>query len=469
VLVPIYGKLSDLYGRRPFFLGGLVAFLAGSALAGASPDLPWLIACRAIQGVGAGAIMPNVQAIIGDLFPPAERGKWQGLTMGVWALASILGPLAGGGISDHWGWRWVFYINLPLGLAALALAGLTLPGGARRGGRLDRAGVVLLPAATVPLLLALSWAGTEHPWLSPPVLGLLALSLVLLGVLFAVERRSADPILNPALFANRSFGLSVLITFLVSGALFGALMYLPLFVQAVIGASATASGAVITPLMFGVIVSSVAGGQVLARTGRYKALALVGLAIAASGMFLLGGMGPDTGGGTVVRNMVVTGLGVGMSMTLFTIIVQNAFPARRLGEVTANLQFFREIGGTLGVAVLGAFMTARFHTDLRADLPASFTRVVPPERLAALDNPQVLLSPQALGALRQGFAAYGPAGETLLRQLTEALRLSLASVIGEVFAVAGGLILVAFLAAFFLHEIPLRKRLSAEDELDDIR
>jgi EmrB/QacA subfamily drug resistance transporter len=459
VMVPIYGKLSDLYGRRPFFLGGMALFLLGSALSGASHSLTQLILCRALQGLGGGAIMPIVQAIVGDLFPPAERGKWQGLTLGVWGLASFLGPALGGWITDSWGWRWVFYVNMPVGAAALLVGAVTLPaGGERRSHRIDYPGAALLVAGTLPLLLAFSWAGTEYAWRSAPIVGLLAAAVALLGAFVLVEYRAAEPIIDPRLFANRAFAVAVAATFLVSAGLFGTLVYLPLFMQGVAGVDATSSGVVGTPIIVGVMISSVLGGQVVARTGRYKALVVAGLVIAALGMFLLSRMGLGTTQGVVVRNMVVTGLGIGLPMTLFTTIVQNAFPRRQLGVVTADLQFFREIGGTIGLALLGSVLTNRFPAALAANLPPSFTQQVPPDRLAALANPQILLSAEATAQLRQGFAAFGPQGASLYQQLMDAVRVSLASGIAAVFMAGVGLMLLGALAALFLRETLLRTR-----------
>jgi EmrB/QacA subfamily drug resistance transporter len=462
-MIPIYGKLSDIYGRRIFFLGGMLLFLAGSALSGTSHDLTHLIAYRALQGLGGGAIMPIVQAIIGDIFPPAERGKWQGLTIGIWGLATIVGPTAGGWITDTWGWRWVFYVNIPIGIAAVLVSAFALPRQSqRRARRIDYPGALVLIAATSSLLLAFSWAGSEYAWTSPQILGLLAFALVMITVLILIERRVAEPIISPRLFANRVFTASVLATFLVSAALFGTLLYLPLFLQGVVGQTATNSGAFATPLMLGVIVSSVTGGQIIARTGRYKLQALLGMALASAGMFLLSRMNASTGEGEVVRDMVILGLGIGASMTIFTIVVQSAAPRQQLGQATANLQFFREIGGTIGLAVLGSVMTSRFQSAFQAHLPASLQNVIPPDKLAALENPQLLLSPGAVERIRQGFAALGPGGDALFQQLQGVIRISLSDAIAQVFTVGTGLILLGLLATLFLREIPLRKGVASE-------
>jgi EmrB/QacA subfamily drug resistance transporter len=458
VMVPIYGKLSDIYGRKPFFLGGMALFLLGSALSGTSQTMPQLVAFRAVQGLGAGAMLPIVQAIIGDIFPPAERGKWQGVMMSVFGLSSIVGPTLGGWITDNWGWRWTFYVNMPVGLLAFLAGMFFLPSvGRRQRHQVDYAGAALLVAAAVPMLLAFTWGGIQYAWGSEQIVGLLAFSAIAWVVFFVVEARSAEPIISPRLFQNRIFTVSVVSTFLVSVGMFGAIMYLPLFIQAVIGASATNSGTALTPMMLGFIVSSIIGGQILSRTGRYKILALTGLAVAGLGMYLLSQMDATTTQLVVMRDMVITGLGLGVMMSLFTIVVQNAFPLRQIGQVTASLQFFRSIGGTIGVAILGTVMTNRFQDSLRANLPASLTQAVPPDRLAAFQNPQVLLSPTTTAQIRQSFDALGPTGQALFQQLTDALKLSLSEAIAGLFLVSLVAVALAFVATLFLKEIPLRK------------
>lgn len=477
VTVPIWGKLSDMYGRRPFFMIGMIVFMAGSALSGLSQDMTQLILFRGIQGLGAGAMMPLVMAIIGDIFPPDQRAKWQGLIMAVFGLSTIVGPTAGGWITDSWGWRWVFYVNMPVGALALLTAGVTLPGGGGQGEqRIDYVGAAALVAATVPLLLALSWGGTEYPWLSPEIGGLFALAVVMTITFFLVEQRAPQPIISPSLFKNDVFAISVLASFLASAGMFGAITYLPLFVQGVIGESAAASGAVLTPMMLGFMISSIGGGQIMARTGRYKKLAVSGFAVAAIGTFLLSRM--DAGATTplVMRNMVVAGLGMGVMMSLFTIVVQNAFSFDQLGQVTATLQFFRSIGGTIGVAVLGTVMSNRFHSALTQNMPASLASAVPADRLAALQNPQVLLAPQTAAEMQRSFAAMGPEGQALLDQLLHAIRASLATAITDLFLVSAGAMALAFVVTLFLREIPLRSGRhhttatveTIEDELADV-
>ncbi|HEU5366945.1 MAG TPA: MDR family MFS transporter [Ktedonobacterales bacterium] len=370
--VPIYGKLSDVYGRRVFFMGGMVIFLLGSALSGTSQNMTQLIIYRGIQGLGAGAIMPIAQAIIGDIFPPSERGKWQGLFIAVFGLATILGPLLGGAITDNWGWRWVFYVNMPVGAVALVAAGLTIPGRfAQRKHAIDYLGSAVLVLWSVPLLLAVSFGGNELAWDSWQIIALFAFAAVMLAAFFVIELRAAEPIIAPRLFKSSIFSVSTATMFLLSAGMFGAVAFLPYFVQDVLGESATNSGVILTPMMLGFMFSSVVGGQLLSRTGRYKILALAGFVVAAAGMFLLSQMDIHTSNGDLYRNMVITGLGMGVMMSLFTIVVQNAFPIQRIGEVTSTLSFFRSMGSTIGLAALGAVMTNSFTSNLQANIPAA--------------------------------------------------------------------------------------------------
>src|SRR5437016_4031341 len=424
VTVPIYGKLSDIYGRRVFFIGGMIIFLIGSALAGTSQNMTQLIIYRGIQGLGAGGMMPIALAIIGDIFPPSERGKWQGLFVAVFGFSSIVGPTLGGWITDNWGWRWVFYVNMPVGAIAILTAGFVLPKAVRYvKHKIDYLGAITLIAGAVPLLLAFSWAGTQYPWGSWQIIGLFIFSAVMLATFIWLETRTAEPIITPQLFKNSIFLVSAIAMFMVSAGMFGAILYLPLFIQGVIGDSATNSGIVLTPMMLGFMFSSLVGGQILSRTGRYKILAICGFIVAALGMFLLSRMVATTAEGEVVRNMIITGLGIGVMMSLFTIVVQNAFPFRQLGEVTATLTFFRSIGSTIGVAVMGTIMINGFQSALQSNLPKTLAKLVPP----SLQNPQVLLDPGTLAALQHKFATFGAQGLTLFHQFFEAVKVSLAT------------------------------------------
>jgi len=458
VTVPLYGKLSDIYGRRTFFLFGMVVFLLGSALSGMAQSMTQLILFRALQGLGGGALFPIAIAIVGDLFPPAERGKWQGLFAAVFGFSAIIGPSLGGWITDNWGWRWVFYVNMPIGLLALLTTGLTMPKLASgRQHRIDYLGAALLVAGVTPLLLAFSWAGTTYPWGSLRIVGLFTVSAVFLALFVLAELRSPEPILDLRLFKNRVFTPTLLAAFLIAIGMFGTILYLPLFVQAVLGRTATNSGAVLTPMMLAFVFSSIVGGQILSRTGRYKFLAIGTVAVAVAGMFLLSRMDTATSNATVVRNMIVLGLGIGTTMSLFTIVIQNAFAPERLGEVTSALTFFRSIGGTVGAAILGTVMTNRFQSELATKIPPEVRAAIPADRLAVLENPQVFMSPEAMQQMQQQAAAFGPQGQQLLQALLGAIRESLATALDHVFLVGMVVLVFALLCTFLIPEIPLRR------------
>ncbi|MGH2486658.1 MAG: MDR family MFS transporter, partial [Ktedonobacterales bacterium] len=352
--VPIYGKLSDIYGRRIFFLAGMVVFLLGSALSGTSQDMTQLIIYRGIQGLGAGAMMPIAQAIIGDIFPPAERGKWQGLFMAVFGVATIIGPVLGGWITDNLGWRWVFYVNMPVGVVALIAAGITIPNlTVRRRHKIDFFGSGVLVLWTVPLLLAVSLGGGQFAWGSWQIIGLFVFAILMLGLFFVTELRAAEPVISPRLLRNSIFTVSVVTTFLLSAGMFGAILYLPYFVQDALGQSATNSGAVLTPLMLGFIVSSIVGGQVLSRTGKYKVMALGGFAVAAVGMFLLSGVGEHgsylTG---VLPGMLIAGVALGVATVSVSMAILTGTRDEEAGMISGLNSTGHEIGGTIGIAIL---------------------------------------------------------------------------------------------------------------------
>jgi EmrB/QacA subfamily drug resistance transporter len=465
--MPIWGKLSDAYGRKLFFIIGMVIFVVGSALSGQAHTMNELIIFRTFQGLGAGAMMPIVQAILGDIFPPVQRARWMGYLMSIFGVATIIGPLLGGWITDSVGWRWTFYVNVPIGIAALAFALYALPGHASlRRHDIDYFGASLLIAASVPLLLAFSWAGSTYSWGSTTIVGLFVFSVVM-GLLFVWrEMRAAEPVINPQLFRNSIFAISAVAGALQFAGLYGAIMYLPLFVQGVMGKSATNSGVVLTPLMLGAIVTSIGAGQLMARTGRYKALVVAGFVAAAGGMYLLSRMGVATTQVTLVLYMVVLGLGMGVAMSAFTVIVQNQYPTHRLGEVTASLQFFRSIGATIGLAVFGSVLNSRFASHLAHSLPAQLQALDHGATAAQLNNPQVLLAPGAQDKIAASFTKFGAQGHGLFVAFMSAVRHSLASGISGLFLI-GAIISVAGLAVvIFLKEVPLRRTLAMEDDDD---
>lgn len=458
--VPIFGKLSDIYGRKWFYIGGLILFMAASALCGLSQSMTQLIAFRGLQGVAGGILIANAFAIIGDLFPPAERGKWQGVSGSVFGIASVVGPALGGWLTDGPGWRWVFYVNIPVGILAIVVLLYGLPSirpGEKRP--IDWLGAFTIVGATVPLLLAFSWGGTEYPWSSPLIVGLLLLSALMTGLFLFAEMRAPEPIINLALFRNRTFVVSVIAMFLVGAGMFGAIMYIPLFMQGVLGASATASGAILTPMMLSLVAASTIGGQIISRTGRYKWASVSGLALMAVGMWLQTLMGPETSNAEAVRNMIVLGLGTGLAMPTFTLAVQNSVSQREIGSVTAAVQFFRSIGSTIGVAVMGTLLTTALNREITKGLSSDVVAALPPEALTSV-NPQALASPEAATALQAQLAGL-PNGAQLFDALMGAMRLALATAIHDVFLLAAIVAMGGVLASFFLPEAPLRKRREA--------
>lgn len=478
VTVPIYGKLSDLFGRKPIFLIGIVLFLAGSALSGASQDMNQLIAFRAFQGLGAGALMPIAIAVVGDLFTPRERGKWQGVTGAVWGLSAILGPTLGGWITQYSSWRWVFYVNLPVGIAAMLVLIFLMPNlrGKVQKVSIDYIGAALLVLGTVPLLLGFTWAGTQYAWNSPQIIGLFAGSvLVLAGFVIyeaMLERRGGQPIIEPSLFKNRIFTVSALVTAIFGMGLFGSIFFIPLFVQGVVGSSATNSGLILTPLMLTSIVGSIVSGQLVSRLGKYKWLAILGMLISVGGTLLLARLSVTSGNSDVLIAMLVLGLGMGFGMSLYTLIVQNAIPGK-IGQSTAALTFFRSIGGTIALAAMGSIMNTAYLPAFLSALPSSIKQaaVTSPkvaQFLGIFHNPQILLQPGVEAQLRAGAAQQGAAGLAVFNQVIEAVKVGLTAGIHNVYLMSVVIMVVGTIAVLFLKEIPLRGGRAKQDTVAEV-
>ncbi|HEY6294592.1 MAG TPA: MDR family MFS transporter [Streptosporangiaceae bacterium] len=367
VVTPFYGKLGDMYGRKKFFIVAIVIFLAGSALAGQSHSMAELIAFRAVQGLGAGGLMVGAMATLGDIVAPRERGRYMSYMMVVMMLATIGGPLAGGIITTDFSWRWIFYINLPVGGAALVYIISTLHLPAKRvSHRVDYLGGGLLALAATSLVLLATWGGTEYRWGSAQIIGLAVLALAAAAAFCAVELRVAEPILPLRVFKNRNFSVTMVLTFLTGLAMFGAMTFLPLYQQTVQGESPTVSGLMLTPMMIGVTITSIVAGQVTTRTGRYKVFPILGGAIMGLGMFLLTHLGIGTTKVTSAIFYVVLGLGMGFLMQMVSLIAQNSVEQKDMGVVSSARMFFQQIGGSLGVAAFGAVFARRLIESLSA-------------------------------------------------------------------------------------------------------
>jgi EmrB/QacA subfamily drug resistance transporter len=426
VTVPLYGKLGDVHGRKPLFIVAITIFLAGSALCGLAQNMVQLVVFRAIQGIGAGGLFPLTLAMVGMIVPPRDRGRYQGLIGSVFAAASIAGPLIGGFIVDNFSWRWIFYVNLPVGAAALVVILATMP---RRPYKqehsIDWLGAGILALGTTALLLGLVWGGRDYPWGSGHVVGALAAALVLLAVFGLVERRVPEPILPFDLLRNQTVASSVACMALVGAAMFGTISFVPLFVQGVIGTSATSSGVVLTPLMLGAVTTSFLSGQIVSRTGRYRPNTLIGPIVLGAGTLLLWRMGVHTTNGEAARNMVIAGIGLGMMMQIFVLSIQNSVPRRAMGSATALSQFSRSIGATLGVTLMGVIVNQHLPAGVRAE-------------------------------------------GTAIHRLPSAGRAALASALHPAFlsaAVLCGLVFV--ISLFWVREVPLRKGIEEEVAVGD--
>lgn len=437
ITVPLWGKLSDVFGRRRFYLAGVAVFLLGSALSGQSRSMAELILFRAIQGIGAGAVIPMSLTIIADLYTLKERAQMQGLFGSVWGLSSIVGPLLGGIITDHLSWRWVFYVNVPVGIVAATIIAIAMTDRHEHERRvpIDYAGAAVMMLLITLFLGILAEGGKEYPWASAPIVGACVVCAGLLAGFLMIEHRTAEPILPFDLFANRMFRTSCITGFLMGIVMFGAISFIPLFVQGVIGTSATRAGSVLTPLMLGWVGCSIIGSRLLLRIG-IRPTVIAGLLVLLVGFFLLARMDVATTQAAVARNMVIVGAGLGLSITPLLIAMQNAVPRRQLGVATSTNQFFRTIGGAVGVAIMGSVMSGGMRQRI-ADLDHRAGSRIPIEQLRALINhPDAIVSPVTRAMVP----------ESVLRGMQEIL----AAALHRTFVVAFIVVILAFVSALFM-------------------
>jgi EmrB/QacA subfamily drug resistance transporter len=398
VAIPISGGLADIMGRKPVLLAGIGAFLLGSALCGASQTMMQLILFRGLQGIGGGVVVSGVFTVVADLFPPEKRGTYTGIVTSMYGLASIIGPLAGGCLTDSLSWRWIFYVNIPVGVAAAFLLICAMPNFRAEGKAkpVDWLGTLALSLALVPMLLAFSWAGRDYAWSSPLIVGMFAFSLLMVAAFLLVESKVTNPMVPLSLFRGRTIPAAFAVAFLTNAVMFAAIMFLPYFVQGVIGSTATTSGAVTAPMMLGLLVMSNITGFLVSRSGRSKPFVFTAFALMALGAWLLSTMNMDTLYSTAVLFMVVLGFGVGASMPVANISAQNAAPREQIGSVTSVVQFFRNIGATVASAVYG--------TILANSMASGFQKLdmshIPENVQGLLRNPQIITDAQAVAQIR---------------------------------------------------------------------
>jgi len=457
VVVPIAGKLGDLFGRKPFLIAGMIGFVAASALCGLSQDMTELILFRIIQGLFGGMLFASAFTVLGDIYPPAERARIQGLFGGVFGLASIIGPVVGGFLTDNLGWRWVFYVNLPVGLLGVLVVAGFLPFVRTKASwrDIDIIGSAALAAGLIPVLVALSVA-KDQGWTSPEVLGLLGFGVAMLVAFFVIERRVKEPIVPFQLFKNRAFAVSMVVGFFAALGMFGTIIFVPLETQGVLGVSVTNSGLLLTPMMFGLIVSSVVTGNLMPRIKHYHYLGTIGLGLMMVGMFLMAQTTRSTSQSSITLDIVLIGLGLGATMPLYINAVQSALPKRYLGVGTSQIQFWRNVGGTVSSAVLGSILAQQLPGAIatqvaKVNLPPAFKTVMG----SSAGNPNELLDPAKIAAAK---AKLPPQAAPLFDQAMHAVRDALANSLHEVFLIAVALSAIALIASLFMPDVPLRGR-----------
>ena len=455
IILPIAGKLGDMFGRKPFMLAGMVGFVASSALCGISQNMAELVIFRGTQGLFGGMLFASVFAVLADIFPPDQRARMQGVFGGVFGLSAVIGPTIGGWLTDGPGWRWVFYVNVPVGVMAVVLVSLALPAVRSRAQirDIDWVGCVALAAGLVPMLVAFSLT-SDHKWTDPEVVGLLAVAAVVLVGFFLWERRVAQPIIPFSLFTNNVFSVSVVIAFFSALGMFGTILFVPLLYQGVLAVSASNSGVLLTPMFIGLIGFSTLAGQLITRVRRYRFIGTAGVAIMIAGILMLAQVGVGTATWQVAAAIVIVGAGLGLTFPLTLVAVQSALPRQFLGVASSQIQFWRNLGGTIGSAVLGSILANRLPGAISDQvaalhLPPAFKLPVG----GGTTSPQQLFDPANLAHLR---ASVPPQAVPLFDQVIHAIRAGLASTMHELFLIAAAILVVSLVATLFMREVPIR-------------
>lgn len=465
ISIPIYGKLSDVFGRKPFYLMGLLLFGIGSAVSGQSHTMMELIFARAFQGIGAGAMMSMPRATVGDIFTPQERGRWMGIIGAVYGISSIVGPTLGGWITDAFSWRWVFYINLPFAIMAIIGVMVALPKvRTERQAKIDWLGSFLLIIGLMPILLGFTWAGSTFAWDSVVELSLFSSGVFLLAVFFLWERKASDPLLTPHLFKNRMFIVSLMMGMLVGMTMFGAVMFLPIYIQGVIGLNAQNSGWTMTPMMLGFIFGSIIAGQIMSKTGKYQLLARSGGLILVVGVTMLTLMNAHTLWITVAINMLILGIGIGSSMPILSVLVQNSFPYQLMGTVNSSQQFVNSLSGVVVSPIFGSLLTQYFNQKLTNLLPPSFSHW---SSMIQGASPQQLLTIQSQQAIAKQFSRYGIQGTQMDHLLMNAVKISLVYGIHHLLLLSLIFSIFAFVGTFFIPHIYLKGKEFFEEQISD--
>ena len=457
VVVPIAGKLGDLFGRKPFLIAGMIGFVAASALCGVAQDMTQLIVFRVVQGLFGGMLFASAFTVLGDIYSPAERARIQGLFGAVFGLSSIIGPVVGGFLTDNLGWRWVFYVNLPVGLLGVLVVTAFLPFVRTKASwrDIDFVGSAALAAGLIPVLVALSVA-KDQGWTSFQVLALLGFGVAMLVAFFVIEERVKEPIVPFALFKNRAFTVSMVVGFFAALGMFGMIIFVPLELQGVLGVSVTNSGLLLTPMMLGLIVSSVLTGQLIPRIKHYHYLGTIGIALMMVGLYLMAQTTTATSQMSITIDIVLVGLGLGVTMPLYINAVQSALPTRYLGVGTSQFQFWRNVGGTAGAAILGTILAQRLPDAIstqiaKVNLPPAFKNALG----SSASNPNALLDPAKIAAAK---AKLSPQLAPLFDQAMHAVRQALALTLHDLFLIAMALSAVALIATLFMPDVPLRSR-----------